>query len=432
MSKRHFIAPADIEPSVLCSLNGGKPDWQLLPPEAVRVIEPPGEGSKVHRETYNPRVEFLDALEAGDIVYAPLGGVGDAFLIGAFQRGISVRCVPFLTLSKVELGPVTRIPRSLLGAGDSSSDAESDKPVDTAAARKKSKLAERAQMVAKMIHLAGLPDADKVFREFREVDFHIAYIRVLINQLIAIQDEVRKRLQQRTTHLERDGAYILKPDTPSAAAMELRLTMVNAAEPVKKLLAYEDSLSMEIERQLKQLDVYTQVLAPVRGIGPRLAARIIAPVVDIRRFPGRAGFTKYAGWATLQVSPDDDRRIAAKFVRGESAQFHELMRMGIWLFAEQLVRSSSQFRWWYDRYKQARADQVGNVVYIDKAGKERKLTKTWLERRARRYAASKFLGYLWFGWWELEGKTFRSRRNNQPFRAADLLDPAAYQDVVGE
>jgi len=414
---KYVIVPADIEPTVVCNLaDGGHHDWNLLSPEASRLILPDVDGGKAKKELYNPRVEFLNALNPGDELYAPLGGIGDAFLVGAYQRGAVIHRIPFLELANLPRGEV-RIPRGVAGKALSAED-----ETDILAVKAKKQHGERLEMTAK---IAGLIEthADS-FRDFRECDFRIAVIRTLITQLIAIQDEVRKRLQQRTTRLERDGAYILKPDSPTAAAHELRVQWVESGPSVDALLALEDDLTKKIERQLKCLPVFNEVLNPVRGMGPRLSARILAPIVDIRRFPRLAGFIRYAGWAPMLVKGDaTGRRVAAKFVRGESAQFHELLRQGAWLFGGQIVRNASQFRGHYDTYKAANADKVGAVMYTN--GKDRKLTKAWLEARARRYAVGKFLKYLWFGWWGLEGKTFHAKADGKPFTSSDLLQGAA-------
>lgn len=408
MGKQYFIAPADIEPSVLASVTNGQIDWELLPPDATRVIPPEVEGGKAHKETYNPRVELLDALNPGDQIFAPLGGVGDAFLIGAYQRGAVIHRIPFFELQRQPRGDIV-VPASLTGRTVDSS--------DKAAVKKRAALAERCQWAAQMIFLAGQPDTRDLFRDFREVDLRIAVIRVLIATMIAVQDEVRKRLEQRTMRLERDRAYIIAPGTPSAVAMDLRVGLIESGPTVDALKKFEHELAKDILRELRRLRIYTEVLEPVRGIGPRLGARLIAPIVDIRRFPTIGGFTKYAGWHVL---PANGHRIAAKFQRGASAQFHPLSRMGFWLFAEQLVRSNSEFRWYYDRYKaSARAERIGEVVYVDDKGKEHKLTKAWFERRARRYAASKLLHYLFYGWWGIEGRTFTSARG-------EVIDPARF------
>lgn len=49
-------------------------------------------------------------------------------------------------------------------------------------------------------------------------------------------------------------------------------------------VAEEGERQKELTKALERSEVYTQVLAPVVGAGPRIAARIIAAVVDIRRF----------------------------------------------------------------------------------------------------------------------------------------------------
>jgi hypothetical protein len=53
---------------------------------------------------------------------------------------------------------------------------------------------------------------------------------------------------------------------------------------LKSLQAEEAEREKDLVKAIAKLDVYTQVLSPITGVGPRIAARIIAAVVDIRRF----------------------------------------------------------------------------------------------------------------------------------------------------
>ncbi|MBI2589515.1 transposase [Candidatus Berkelbacteria bacterium] len=396
---QYIVIPADIEPAVVCSLKGSKkPEWLLLAPEATRKVVVDDQEVK---ENYNPRVEFLNALTEADTLYAPLGGVGDALLIGAYQRGASVHRMTFLDINHfkeiLEISDQLSPPAKLTKEGG--------------------RQVERCQSASAMAMLVHQGECSH-FRPFEEVDVRISLIRVYINQLIATQDEIRKRLQQRTTRLERDQEYFLD-SSASAIAAEHRVQLVEGKGPVDSLLEYEKELEREIKKQLGKLPVYTEVLEPVKGMGPRLAARIIAPIVDIRRFSKLAGFQKYTGWHVMQ----NGRPRAAQFIRGESAQFHQLLRQGIWLFGQQLVRSNSEFAWYYRKYKEERQEQLGTVVATTDKGKELTLTKVWLDARARRHAASKFLKYFWYAWWELHTGKQSTSPSGKRFWARDLREP---------
>lgn len=94
---------------------------------------------------------------------------------------------------------------------------------------------------------------------------------------IACQQRLRQRFIGRIyTHpdgLFPEGGIEKAFDEKRASDRRLKLLQEEEAE-CKKALA----------KALSQIDVYTEVLSPVTGVGTKIAARIIAAVVDIRRF----------------------------------------------------------------------------------------------------------------------------------------------------
>jgi hypothetical protein len=385
LKRTHVIIPADVEPFVVATTNGKKPvDWNL--------IESVGKGNS------NPRLEFLDSMGKDDRILAPLGGIGDAFLLGAMQRGITdIQRIPFIELNAWPADDTIEAPAKFTAAG--------------------AKQAERCESACKML---GMLQADKMgaFRQFTQNDAHISAVRVYLGQLLAIQDEIRKRLEQRTVRLERDQAYFL-PGSNEKFVSGMRFDLINSQNSIDALKVLENDLTKEIERHLKKIPVYQEIFAPVRGMGPRLSARIICPIVDITRFPTRNGLVRYAGWHVMDVK-DSSRTIAARFTRGESAQFHQLLRQGLWLFEDQILRNNSQFRFFYDGYLVRNAELIGQSLYPDSSGKGMTMTKGWLHKRALRFAASKFLRYAWQGWWQLEGV------DKFGFPAQNWLEPEKY------
>jgi hypothetical protein len=416
--KKHILFPTDVEPTVVCTLNSKpQPEWQLLEAEAIRVV---GEGDQKHKETYNPRVEWLNQLSPSDVIYAPMGGVGDAMLIGAADRGVEqIFRITYHELKNfLHKGEVV-IPGKIGQGG--------------------TKQRERAEKVAIM---AELVQSGQVwpFRQYREQDARIGVTRVYIGTLLSIQDESRKRLEQRTTRLMRDQAYFANGGGSYEHILELKAKLIESNEPIEALVNYERMLEKEIIKQLKRLPVWNEVLSPVKGMGPRIGARIIASTLDITRFPTWQKYCKFSGWHTIpKVSQpvksetvlltqdkailaqsqvlvaNKEQRIAARFTRGESGQFNDLLRQGMWLFSQQILRNNSQFRWYYDYYKKKNAAEIGNAVN----GHE--LTATWLNKRAQRYAVSKFTKYLWHGWRVIEGVEVP-----YDFPYTNWLDPEKY------
>lgn len=397
VSKTYVVVPADVQPYVVCELNGHpSPEWLLLEGEAKRDVEIDGRKTK---EPYNPRIEFLNTLNPGDELYAPLGGPGDGFLAAAATKKVTIRRITHIDLARYPYKGGVKVPDTIF---------------NTDSGGEKKRHQERCQRVANMVELVQA-GATTPFRPYLAQDVHISMLRVYIGQLLALQDEIRKRLQQRTIRLDREQAFFDSLPEAQKKALDTNFQLIELQGPIQALLDNEKELERAIMRQLRQLDVWTKVFEPIRGMGPRIAARIIGSIVDIGRFDQWRPFNKYCGWHTI---PDEKsgRRIAARFVHGESGGFHERVRMGWWLFGEQVLRSNSQFRWFYDSYKAEHEKNLGKT--IEERGHTFTFTKGWLHDRAVRYAVSKATKYVYHGWRTIEGLPCEFQ-----FLYEDWLDP---------
>lgn len=112
---------------------------------------------------------------------------------------------------------------------------------------------------------------------------------------------------------------------------------------LQALKTEESKRSRELEAHLETLDVYTKILKPVEGCGPKIAARLIVAIGDIRRFDdsprpdgkvtrGKAKIKRYCG-----ACPNDD----GEFLRrrsGEVANWNNQGRLALYLIGDQFNR----------------------------------------------------------------------------------------------
>lgn len=404
------LFPADTDVIIgarVRSTHDPNPEWFLLPNLVEKRVR---EDGKIVKKVEKPRLEWLNSLSAADKIYAPLGGI-DAILLGAHQRGASIRRVTFSDLNQYPYLGEIPVPDKLRKAGP--------------------RQAERAKHVAQMLEMVKYRET-QVFRDYLVADVITSTIRELIGSIILIQDKIRKPLQLRILRLERNQEYLLPegPDYPKDQ-MEVKVDFNKRFDPVDVLLKEEENLSKKIDNLLVKLDVWTEVLEPVAGMGPRLSARIIGPVADVRRFPTLSQFRKFCGWAVTS-SKDGTYTVADKFLAGHQAHFHDVVRMGLWLFQDQILRQKKcQFKYHYYRYKLIHQDQLGQVMY-EKHDPETKrmvemtMTKKWLHNRARRYAASHFVDYLWWMWASLYGHKSYHSDTGELITQDDLLNPERY------
>jgi transposase len=91
-------------------------------------------------------------------------------------------------------------------------------------------------------------------------------------------------------------------DAVGKARKQLALEYVSELERL-------DARLKELKRSLAEvLDEHRTTLMDINGIGPINAAKILAEVGDVRRFPSRHHFASYTGTAPIDVSSGDNNR----------------------------------------------------------------------------------------------------------------------------
>lgn len=238
---------------------------------------------------------FIHTLQAGDVLAMPFGGSGGYFAFAAARVAAqkSAQCM--------------RIPPFVLKEKRGEADKEADATL----------LAELAESHPHLFF--PVADRDRSTILLRE-------------QFFAWQEVMRARIacQQRLRQRAIGAIYTSSEGLFPEGGIEKAFDSLKANDPVLTALEREEAGRLrEMTKTLESLEVYQKVFAPVVGIGPSLAARIMVRIDDIRLFATDAKLKAYLG---VHVLPDGTfpRRRA-----GQVANWNDDARKALWLLAKQ-------------------------------------------------------------------------------------------------
>ena len=186
-----------------------------------------------------------------------------------------------------------------------------------------------------------------------------------------------------------DGRY---PEGSVEKAFEER----SASSAILKALTEEEEERWnDLKGAVEALDVYREIFAPIKGVGPRIAAGIIAGIGDIRRFPTDAKLKAFCG---VHVLPDG--RMARRR-GGEVANWNADVRQSLYLLGDQFNRRPDT-RWGQllREYK-AKIREKHPEKEVSESGKSR-YSDGHVHKMATWKTLSKFVEWLWREWWKLE------------------------------
>jgi hypothetical protein len=169
------------------------------------------------------------------------------------------------------------------------------------------------------------------------------------------------------------------------------------AEYLASLEAAKTLLLKKITKELKRLPIYETFLSKIKGVGPALAAGLIAVIGDISRFENVSDLYAYCG-----VHVKDGKSVRRK--KGELANWNATGRCLICeLVPDQFVKHKSPV--YHGIYADEKARQVKMLEEdAKKLPEDRRVqSKLHAERRVRRKVGKIFLHHLWKKWRELEG-----------------------------
>ena len=165
-------------------------------------------------------------------------------------------------------------------------------------------------------------------------------------------------------------------------------------EILQALLSEEKARGRELTNAVEALDVYQQVFAPVEGCGPMIAARIIAAVIDIRRFERAPQLKKYCGVHVLDDGTFPRQR------RGQVANWQPECRQALYLLAEQFNRRPRSE--WGIKLRQYKANLRERHPDVKVEGGKKRYTNGHIHKMALWRVATRFVEHLHKKWWELE------------------------------
>lgn len=152
----------------------------------------------------------------------------------------------------------------------------------------------------------------------------------------------------------------------------------------------------DIAQLVKRYPIYHEA-ARVRGVGPTLAAKVIALVGDIGQFDTVSKLWRFAGYAVI-----DGR--AERLQSGEKAHYSTRLKTTCYLLGTSFLRLGSPYREVYDRAKERYTQTRPEWTPLHR------------HLAAQRVMVKLFLSHLWERWRILEGLPVR------PHYAAEYLN----------
>ena len=162
------------------------------------------------------------------------------------------------------------------------------------------------------------------------------------------------------THAElsglRAGYHHQVPNLTTRARVRVVLTLIADQDSVRAVLCQRrlerilaiDAETAQLKRQIADLVAAADTtLTDLHGIGPLVAARFIAEVVDARRYPNRNAFAAANGTAPLPAS--SGRTVRHRFNPGGNRQLNR----ALYTIAITQIRSDTEGRAYYERKRAA-------------------------------------------------------------------------------
>ena len=206
-----------------------------------------------------------------------------------------------------------------------------------------------------------------------------------------------------------------------------------ASDVILQGMAKEEAArDRELAKAVAELEVYQRLLGEVEGVGPRIAAGIIAGIGEVRRFPTSAKLKAFCGVHVQRGGKYANVPPEHAFPRkrsGEASHWNEaLVRQSLLRFGENFyLRPKSFWGQKFSYYKQTFRERHPEVVCKQcgvpwaecqtQSMHSRAYNDGHITRMAMWRTLTKFVEWLWKAWWELEvehGATKPPRKANHP------------------
>lgn len=185
----------------------------------------------------------------------------------------------------------------------------------------------------------------------------------------------------------------------------------------------ESRREKSLVKVIGKLGVYNDLFFPIKGVGPKIAARIITAIGDIRRFPTASKIKAFCGVHVLFEFPQNGKTVVRKllpgelpnenprFARkrmGELANWHNDARQALYLLGDQFNRRPDSV--WGQKlleYKVKFREKHPEVIVGDNGKK--KYTNAHIHKMATWRTLTKFVEWLWREWTRLEKPEAQSK-----------------------
>lgn len=183
---------------------------------------------------------------------------------------------------------------------------------------------------AKIIEL--FEKSSNAFYLMRPRDVAVIRVKEALKIREDAQDE-RIKCEQRMYQRARIIAFI---DEKEGSIRDAYASLQANDEIYKNLLEEEKRCEKELKNAVQALDVWKEVFAEIKGCGEIIAAKIIAPIGDIRRFPTVSKFKKFCG---VHVMPDGTFPRKRRGHKNDNGKFPRDALW--WLVREQFVKNNN-------------------------------------------------------------------------------------------
>lgn len=161
------------------------------------------------------------------------------------------------------------------------------------------------------------------------------------------------------------------------------------SEQVEDLVRSEARLQKLIKKEIKDIPVWNEYLAGIKGIGPVMAGDIIAWIDDVGKFD-----TISKLWAFSVGKPGEKRE------KGKKIRYNPHLKTLMWKIGKQLLMANNDvYRKVYENAKKTYESRED----IKKAHEGKKGYKLHIHLMSMRKMEKMFLSHLWVAWREIDG-----------------------------
>jgi len=322
-------------------------------------------GKSTKLATEEDEAKFLSTITKGDTVAMALGGSGDYLAFSASRIADSVGAT------------VLRVPPFVLAK----------ERTERAFAKNKEDDAALLAIMAKEVPNLFYPVLDRD----RDIILLRECFRARIDAMkarMACEQRIRQRVIGQI-FCRTDGIF---PE----GGIEKTYDAAKANDAIlQAVLKEEAKRDNDLKKACESSYVYQQVFGPIAGMGPALAGRIIASIVDIRRFEKESSFLKYCGVHVLADGAFARRR------NGQIANWSGECRQALYLFVTQQAQRRPGTQWGDYLRKMKENLRERHPEPVEVAG-VKKYTPIHIQKMASWRTATRLAEHIFREWWKCE------------------------------